>query len=617
MSLCAALLGCVLPQIANAQDVDVAVRITTQEPVVGQSITLSVEVKNGTADTVPMLPEIDGLITQYNGESTSRMSSVQIINGKRQQTETTSTRYSYQITPLKPGEYQIPSLAFIVAGEKHDTPSFPLQVSMPQADPDYQLVLETDTTSAIVGQRVPMTLTWYVVLDRNKQISSNRTPAFVMMGPDGDYTTAALTPKPLPQNRGAGTIQVLFNGERITLEAEQVIHDNRAFFALRMPIVVLAESAGTHTIGPVTASLIVNEGGFFGNDRFVTIASNSLALNVRDLPDEGKPANYAGLVGRYTMEAEIDQISVHVGDPIALTLRVRGDEPMPRRIAPALELNTRFAQDFKLSPEGWEEAYENPTGVRIYTTTIRAANADVSEVPSIELPYFDIDSGQYRVARTQPIPITVEESAIVTLDDAVRHQPVPVENAPAKPAPSVEKQELTSSRVALGANVYDERALLHTTPAVLPFAWSSFAKPTVAMVVAGPPVLSACAVATVVLLRRRNPHRVLLHKAHAKAASLARSGKHADAVRSYVSCMTGIPTHSLTAGDCFAAIQSEQCDHAETLSSIVADDESARSSDAGDHKSKPAVASNQLRTMLDDLHANALKHATTRTGVAA
>ena len=39
-------------------------------------------------------------------------------------------------------------------------------------------------------------------------------------------------------------------------------------------------------------------------------------------------------------------------------------------------------------------------------------------MPPIEVPYFDVDTGEYAVARSKPIPLMVRPTAEVTLDDA-------------------------------------------------------------------------------------------------------------------------------------------------------------------------------------------------------
>src|SRR5207244_4647298 len=44
---------------------------------------------------------------------------------------------------------------------------------------------------------------------------------------------------------------------------------------------------------------------------------------------------------------------------------------------------------------------------------IRARSAKITEVPSIELGYFDTTTGKYAVAKSNPIPITVRPSSEV------------------------------------------------------------------------------------------------------------------------------------------------------------------------------------------------------------
>jgi hypothetical protein len=53
-----------------------------------------------------------------------------------------------------------------------------------------------------------------------------------------------------------------------------------------------------------------------------------------------------------------------------------------------------------------------------YDLTIRAKHPDVTEIPPIELPYFDARTGKYSVAKSKPIPIKVRATKVVTANDA-------------------------------------------------------------------------------------------------------------------------------------------------------------------------------------------------------
>jgi hypothetical protein len=52
---------------------------------------------------------------------------------------------------------------------------------------------------------------------------------------------------------------------------------------------------------------------------------------------------------------------------------------------------------------------------------------DVTAVPAIELAYFDTASGAYKVARTQPIPLTIRATKVVTARDAEGRELAPAQ----------------------------------------------------------------------------------------------------------------------------------------------------------------------------------------------
>jgi len=105
------------------------------------------------------------------------------------------------------------------------------------------------------------------------------------------------------------------------------------------------------------------------------------------LPLEGKPDNFAGLVGEYRIAAGASPTEVNLGDPITLTITLTASsQALAGEITlPPLSSQKDLAEGFK--------------------------------IPAIELVYFDTGIGEYRVARSEPIPITVRQTKRVTYRD--------------------------------------------------------------------------------------------------------------------------------------------------------------------------------------------------------
>ena len=104
----------------------------------------------------------------------------------------------------------------------------------------------------------------------------------------------------------------------------------------------------------------------------------------------------------------------------------------------------------------------------------------MTEIPAIELPYFDPKQGAYRVARSKPIQVHVEPSRIVTADD--------VEGLGAA---TPRQLEVESSEQGIAHNYVDLSALQP-----MPSAWVSLLRPLgpipLGLVLLGLPPLAFC-----------------------------------------------------------------------------------------------------------------------------
>jgi hypothetical protein len=112
-----------------------------------------------------------------------------------------------------------------------------------------------------------------------------------------------------------------------------------------------------------------------------------------------------------------------VGDPITLNVELSGPAYLDHVALPPLTGQPALARDFRIPEEMAEGKVAG--GHKVFTQTLRALRSDVTEIPAIELPYFDTESGAYRTARSEPIPLKVSEARIVTAADAEGVEPPP------------------------------------------------------------------------------------------------------------------------------------------------------------------------------------------------
>ncbi|HLD34496.1 MAG TPA: BatD family protein, partial [Patescibacteria group bacterium] len=159
-------------------------------------------------------------------------------------------------------------------------------------------------------------------------------------------------------------------------------------------------------------------GNFLGNQyeykRFA-VSSKPAALDISQLPNENRPAEFYGLVGNYIIEAAANPTKVNVGDPITLTIKIGGEKYLTPVQWPKLENIGAFIDNFKIPAERADGQIKD--GFKVFTQTIRANNENVKQIPPVPLTYFDAKKGEYVTVKSEPIPLEVSATRVVTQAD--------------------------------------------------------------------------------------------------------------------------------------------------------------------------------------------------------
>lgn len=405
------LLVALAPRAGLAQ-VEVSAAIAERSVYVGQPVTLQVSVNGSPSPAEPVWPRLDGIDVQPRGGQNISHSSTVIINGRRQENHFEGYIFTYQVVFQRSGLQTIPALSVTVDGQEYHTSPLTVSVREPQSRSDVRLRLEVDNTSPYVGEAIELRATLY--LSATIQNVSIRMP-----GLDGRFETYD---SPDAAQFAGRQATIDFLGSRARGERGQATLDGNQYdtFTVRRLIVPVAE--GEFELGPATLScevIVRPSRSFFEDDQVerVSVPSNAIRLNVKPLPAEGRPANFSGLIGRYRISAAASAADVNVGDPITLTIRIGADGAVLRDPRIDLAQQPGFRDQFRITPSHSEPERRN--GQLIYEEVIRPLRDSVTEIPAIELPYFDIETGQYAVASSNAIPLQVRPTRIVTAGDAV------------------------------------------------------------------------------------------------------------------------------------------------------------------------------------------------------
>jgi hypothetical protein len=480
-----------------AQQIAVQADVEKRTVAVGEPFLLQIRIDGSDA---PAQPDVSGLAdfsVEDLGSQQTSSESVTIVDNRVRREVRRGRVYTFRLAARKPGALVIPPISIAVGGRQLRTAPIPIRVTPPVEDEDLKLRLTPSSLRLYVGEPAVLTLTWYigravrdfrfdwpVLSDRRFRVADPP----VRFDPDKHLEVALAGGRALAE-KGVGRL----NGrEMATLTLRKILIPLEPGSLVLAPATVagqvLRETQPRR--GPSLFDELFGEGFFdFGRRPMLesfSVASDSLRLEVRPLPEANRPAEFTGLVGEFRIEAQAKPTDVTVGDPITLTLRVSGPDYVGHVQLPPLARQPELARDFKVPEEPAPGEVED--GVKKFTEIIRVMNPGVSRIPPIALTYFNPKTGRYEVARTDPIALTVREARVVTAQDA--------EGAGGAPA----GQSEIASREGGIAHNYEGPDVLVNVPAG-PETW--FESRTWLAVVLLPPLVYLSLAAWAALARRR------------------------------------------------------------------------------------------------------------------
>ncbi|MBK7874543.1 MAG: BatD family protein [Planctomycetes bacterium] len=382
----------------------VTAQLSTGIVKLGQNVALLIQVDNARDATVEPFPEVDGLrIGPLGPMSTSQQS---VISGGRWAT-TYSLSWRVPVVATKKGEFRIPPVTVDVKGTKLVTRELVLKV-VEDLQGEELGFFEIDAPDEVAeGQPFSLELRfgWDVQLEQRINFANLSLPWV------GELPGVIELDAP-PSAPNASFVELNLNSrDRIRAErlAAPVQGQDRAFNVLRVKKRYLATRAGRIEIptSHLEFGQIDQNNGFF-NIRPTREKETyykrfpGFAIDVVKLPDQGRPIDFGGAVGRVLANATPDRRDVDVGDSIKLTVEWTGEANLEFFDGPDPSRSEAF-KDFRLYGTNDKKSYERRTVVY----DLAPITPDVKEIPPIPLVVYDPAKKAYVKVETQPVPIHV------------------------------------------------------------------------------------------------------------------------------------------------------------------------------------------------------------------
>lgn len=403
----------------------VTVHVNAPESIyVGDSGDLQVIVRGSQNVQRPDIPESPDYGVAYRGPQNLSSSTTIILNGQVSRQENIGFAHVFRITPRHTGVIVVPPFDVVCDGRTYRTNEVRINAIQPSQSGDYRLELIPDKARVYVGEPITLKLVWY--LGKPVKEFALGLPDV----PDGVELQAAPDPRPRGQRDADNHfVEIPLDGETAVGVVSRREMDGRQVDAVTIDRILIAHKPGVVHFGPARADFnaVIGE----RPRRFMdapwtdlsvverqSTSSKPFEIEVLPLPTEGRPADFSGLVGDYSMVASADPTSVSVGEPITFRVTVNG--PRPLSLIPLIDLNAQpaLASRFRVPRDPVLPTF-TPVGA-MFTYTLRARSPEQKQIPPVELSYFDTKSGRYQVARSNPITISVRPSTGVDIeiDDA-------------------------------------------------------------------------------------------------------------------------------------------------------------------------------------------------------
>lgn len=374
------------------------------------------------------------------GPSTSRMSSTQIINGKK--SESFEVSYTYILQAKNQGKFTIPAASVMVEGKRYSSQPVTIEVVKGSGESkkdgaassgagvgsnDIMLRLALSKTRVVKGEPITVTLKLYTKVPISG-FEDVKFPSF-----NGFWSQEIETPQ-----------KIEFVRENIN----GAIYDA----AVLRRYLLIPQQTGQIQIDPSELVCIVqikNQSNtqrsvfddFFSDYQTIKkrITSPVNKVSVEALPS-GAPSSFNGAVGEFKMETSFTRDTLNANEALSLIVKISGNGNINLVEAPKVEFPADFEQYDTKTTDKSTRGGSGSSGVKEFEYPLIPRGPGQFIIAPVEFSYYDISKGKYitlssgelkirvggdKGASTsysgQMLPAGVNKQAVRSLGDDVRY----------------------------------------------------------------------------------------------------------------------------------------------------------------------------------------------------
>lgn len=380
----------------------------------GEQVGFALTFDGAQPEGTPPPPSVPGLQFAYNGPS----SQFSFVNG---QTSAKIT-HNYTITPQRVGEFVIPPVQVTLDRQRLTTQPIHLKVLPVQAPAPESLA--NGSQPVFLRLQLPKTNLYL------GEVLTGEFQLYLREGVNAGQFQFTATPA-----------EGLTVGKMTELRRQRKQIGNAIYTVIPIAVSLTPIKTGPLALGPVTASIVIelpasnrrrdffDPFGMFNKERRqLSLATEAATLQCLPLPTEGRPANFTGAVGEFSMTVSAGPTNVATGDPITVRVAISGQGGLD-----SLTLPEQPAwKNFKIYPPTSRIETTDPLGLqgtKTFEQIVSPESMDLKELPPFTFSFFNPETKTYQTL-SQPGPALIVRPGGTAVAPTMAAQPPDANQAP-------------------------------------------------------------------------------------------------------------------------------------------------------------------------------------------
>ena len=405
-------LGCI-----GAAAQSLRLEVDTEEIHTGLPFVLSLSASGFEESPEPVAPElaIDGCTVTYLGMSPSVLERTVDLNGRRSEWRQVTFVYRWRVQPDRAGRYVVPPLTVAQGVRSAVSRAASFEATDVEQATDMFVRMLLPDRPVWVGETFDAVVEWRIARDVESY-------EFVVPLFDVEHLRFETPPsggRTVSFAAGTGDVE-------LPMQRDTVVEEGVSYTRLRFPARVSAGRSGTLDLPPVRVAARLQSGTYrdaFGFRRSRTALFEARGerrrLVVRPLPEAGRPPGFVNAIGSgFSIDVAASRSVVQVGDPIELTVVVRGDGDLEGLSLPPLDGNGGLPPEYFSVPDTPPfGVVDEEANAKTFDVTVRVRSAEAREIPPVALSYFDPVAGAYATVRSRPVALAVRSGDVIGAAD--------------------------------------------------------------------------------------------------------------------------------------------------------------------------------------------------------